>query len=67
MKPGDMKAIGSTLDFVGLNIYNAAVCARRRVLAKGWAFEGIKDLLPAHGFIVAPPSTQSASTGGSAM
>ena len=34
-KPGDMKAIGSPLDFVGLNIYTPCMCAqttRRRAM-----------------------------------
>ena len=28
VEPGDMKAIGSPLDFVGLNVYTPDVCAR---------------------------------------
>ena len=35
VEAGDMKAIGSPLDFVGLNIYNPALRAGRR-LAEGF-------------------------------
>ena len=33
VEPGDMKAIGSPLDFVGLNVYTPHVCSRRRLRA----------------------------------
>ena len=53
VEPGDMQAIGSRLDFVGLNIYTPQY-VRADASPRGYAIVTAPESYPAHGLALDP-------------